>query len=146
MTVLLVLAVMIFWMVAAADTLLGGQGDDTYIVDNINDKVIERSDTVFSVSRINTTAVQGEAWGGMSNNGVFSPNGTQIVFESAANNLVEGDTNNSTDLFMKNQTTGIITRINTDSAGEQATGVQTGVQSSHAAFSLDGSQVTMRLI
>ena len=124
-----------------SDTLLGGQGDDTYIVDNINDNVIERSDTVFSVSRINTTAVQGEAWGGMSNNGVFSPNGTQIVFESAANNLVEGDTNNSTDLFMKNQTTGIITRINTDSAGEQATGVQTGVQSSHAAFSLDGSQV-----
>ena len=120
-----------------SDTLLGGQGDDTYIVDHINDKVIERSDTVFSVSRINTTAVQGEAWGGMSNNGVFSPNGTQIVFESAANNLVEGDTNNSTDLFVKNQTTGIITRINTDSAGEQAM----GGQSSHAAFSLDGSQL-----
>ena len=52
----------------------------------------------------------------------WSPDGTRVAFASAATNLVPGDTNNTTDVFVKNLTTGAIQRISTDSVGTQANG------------------------
>lgn len=52
----------------------------------------------------------------------WSPDGTRIAFASAATNLVPGDTNNTTDVFVKNLATGAIQRISTDSVGTQANG------------------------
>lgn len=52
----------------------------------------------------------------------FSPDGQKLVFVSSASNLVTGDTNGADDIFVKDLTTGVITRISTDSTGGQITG------------------------
>lgn len=57
-----------------------------------------------------------------SGEGVWSPDGARIAFISSASNLVSGDTNDSGDVFLKTLATGAIQRINTDSAGNQASG------------------------
>jgi Tol biopolymer transport system component len=46
-----------------------------------------------------------------------------VVFDSAATNLVEGDTNNNRDIFVHDRQTGQTARISISSAGEQAAGV-----------------------
>jgi Tol biopolymer transport system component len=51
----------------------------------------------------------------------FGPNGTAYVaFQSYADNLVAGDTNNTVDVFVKDLATGAITRASTASDGTQA--------------------------
>ena len=67
---------------------------------------------------------------------VFSPDGTKIAFWSDADNLVSGDTNFSSDIFVKNLVTGAITRISTGAAGQEADGGSSG-----PAFSPDGTKV-----
>ncbi|MCW2282821.1 VCBS repeat-containing protein [Rhodoblastus acidophilus] len=67
-----------------------------------------------------STASDGSKGNGGSNGGVFSPDGTKIAFNSSASNLVAGDTNGVTDLFIKDLTTGATTRISTASDGGQA--------------------------
>jgi hypothetical protein len=44
---------------------------------------------------------------------VFSPDGTKLLFESDASNLVAGDTNGRSDIFLKDLVTGEVTRIST---------------------------------
>ena len=51
---------------------------------------------------------------------VWSPDGTKIAFGSDASNLVPGDTNNDTDVFVKTLATGAIQRISVDATGTQA--------------------------
>ncbi|MBB4196769.1 hypothetical protein CCR94_20820 [Rhodoblastus sphagnicola] len=77
----------------------------------------------------------------------FSPDGRKIVFLSTASNLVAGDTNGTTDVFVKDLTTGVVTRISTASDGSQGTD-NTGndiygsfVDWSRPVFSPDGSMV-----
>lgn len=65
--------------------------------------------------------------------GVFSPDGAQVAFESLASNLVGLDTNATRDLFVKTLATGELRRVSVDAAGGQANG-----QSGGAAFSPDG--------
>jgi len=122
------------------DTMTGGQGNDTYIVDHSNDLIIERPDSGLIVTRANTTATGSQVLGGASTNAKFSADGTRILFESLATNLVGGDTNTSSDIFVKNINTGVVTRINTNSTGMQAN----GGNSSDAAFSADGVNVIFR--
>jgi hypothetical protein len=52
----------------------------------------------------------------------ISADGRYVAFESAATNLVAGDTNWLIDIFVKDLQTGTTTRVSTDSAGNQATG------------------------
>ena len=66
----------------------------------------------------------------------FSPDGTKILFWSDATDLVAGDTNGVSDVFIKDLTSGAITRISTDSSGAQANGYN-GV----AVFSADGTKI-----
>ena len=58
--------------------------------------------------------------------------GRFVAFESLASNLVDGDTNESTDVFVHDRRTGETTRVSVDSRGRQANG-------SSAGSSLDGS-------
>jgi lipopolysaccharide export system protein LptC len=50
----------------------------------------------------------------------ISVDGTKVLFNSAANNIVAGDTNNSTDAFIKDLETGEIIRVTTDSGDKEA--------------------------
>ncbi|MBK6756490.1 MAG: hypothetical protein IPG70_02085 [Moraxellaceae bacterium] len=48
----------------------------------------------------------------------ISADGTKVLFNSDAGNIVAGDTNYSTDAFIKDLKTGEIIRVSTDSTGK----------------------------
>jgi len=62
---------------------------------------------------------------------VISPNGTVITFASAATNLVAGDTNGCTDVFVHDRFNGITERVNLDSTGNEGNGQSNFPQMSH---------------
>lgn len=68
---------------------------------------------------------------------VFSPDGSKVAFTSYASNLVPSDTNGAYDIFVKDLTTGAVTRVTTDSAGNQGNGHSAGL-----VFSPDGTKVS----
>jgi Tol biopolymer transport system component len=67
---------------------------------------------------------------------VFSPDGSKIAFLSAASNLVTGDTNGAADIFVKDLTTGTVTRVSVSGTGTQANS-----NSMAPVFSPDGSKI-----
>lgn len=71
-----------------------------------------------------TTRVSVDSSGLESNGGSYSPglsnDGRYVAFASNASNLVSGDTNEMTDIFLHDRTTGQTTRISVDSGGAQA--------------------------
>ncbi|MEO8669938.1 MAG: hypothetical protein ABI411_01410 [Tahibacter sp.] len=52
----------------------------------------------------------------------LSADGNLMAFCSAATNWVSNDTNGASDVFVKNQTTGVVTRVSVDGAGNQGQG------------------------
>jgi Tol biopolymer transport system component len=74
---------------------------------------------------------------GRSNNLRVSDNGRFVVFESEASNLVRGDTNRATDVFVHDLRGGETTRISISSAGGHGNG-----PSSDPAISADGRFVS----
>ena len=63
----------------------------------------------------------------------ISANGRWVVFESAASNLVAGDTNNLADIFVRDRLTGQTERVSLDGAGNELEGF-----SSSPSISRDG--------
>jgi Ca2+-binding RTX toxin-like protein len=53
----------------------------------------------------------------------YVANGTKVIFNSNANNLVAGDTDGSWDVFVKDVATGTVQRISVDGSGNPITGV-----------------------
>jgi LPXTG-site transpeptidase (sortase) family protein len=53
----------------------------------------------------------------------ISPDGRFIAFESAASNLVAGDTNGRPDIFVHDRITGTTERVSVDSSGGQGSGI-----------------------
>jgi len=66
-----------------------------------------------------------------------SDDGNRVVFESLATNLVAGDTNGKSDIFLRNLVTDSTTRISIATDGSQATGGPVG--STHADISANGA-------
>ena len=64
---------------------------------------------------------------------MVSGDGSVVVFESVASNLVPGDTNGATDVFVHDRTTGTTSRMSVASDGTQA-----NAASARAAVSADG--------
>lgn len=52
----------------------------------------------------------------------ISPDGHYVLFSSAASNLVAGDTNGSSDVFVRDRAAGSTTRVSVDGAGNQIVG------------------------
>ena len=75
----------------------------------------------------------------LSRDGDISADGSLIVFESDATNLVAGDTNNSRDVFVRNRVANTTVRVSLSSAGAQATG-----GSGQPAISADGQSVAFQ--
>ena len=69
-------------------------------------------------------------------NGVYSPDGSQVLFTSNASNLVPGDSNGVSDVFIKTLSSGAIRRVSVSSSGGQADD-----WSSDGQWSSDGSKV-----
>lgn len=94
-----------------------------------------------SISRVNTRSNGGQsAWDGSTPfDASITPDGRYVVFSSAASNLVSGDTNGVSDIFLKDTLTGTLTRISTSSSGKQANGGWGGSDGSlDAQISADG--------
>jgi hypothetical protein len=77
---------------------------------------------------------------------VISADGRFVAFEGQSTQLVPGDTNEATDIFVFNRQTHGITRVNVSSAGDQAltTGASTCSGSLHASISGNGRLVTFQ--
>ncbi|HVU35118.1 MAG TPA: Ig-like domain-containing protein [Opitutaceae bacterium] len=90
-------------------------------------------DNQTSVVRRLSVSQQGKEANGASNNPAISADGRYVAFSSDATNLVFGDTNGFTDIFVVDAITGTITRESISSAGAQANGA-----SFHPSLSQDG--------
>lgn len=92
----------------------------------------------FAIARVNTAA--DGAQGTHSDQVVsLSSDGRYAVFESASANLVAGDTNSATDVFVKHVQSGAIARASTAQDGAQANGAST--LGTSGAVSADGRYV-----
>jgi len=80
------------------------------------------------------TQANGDSWGAS-----VSGDGRYVVFASDATNLLSGDTNAKSDIFLKDLQTGEVTRLSTS-----ATGTQANDASSQPSISSDGRYVTFR--
>jgi Tol biopolymer transport system component len=61
---------------------------------------------------VSTSGGQGDAWAGGSSGGPFaSEDGRFVVFQSPATNMVPGDTNGFTDVFVRDRASGTTTRV-----------------------------------
>jgi Tol biopolymer transport system component len=90
--------------------------------------------TRVSVSSDGTQANEGPGWSGK--NSSISADGRYVAFHSYADNLVSGDTNSATDIFVHDRQTGVTTRVSIASDGTQANGF-----SSSPSISADGRYV-----
>jgi hypothetical protein len=91
----------------------------------------EMNMAIKSITRI-STAAEGALGNGYGVELVFSPNGRFVAFESAASNLVPGDTNGSRDIFVMGLATGTMALANTAVDGTQ------GIFASHTPALLGG--------
>jgi Tol biopolymer transport system component len=89
------------------------------------------------VTRLVSTRSDGGAANGRSVAAVPSADGRYVAFESAAGNLVPGDTNDRVDAFVKDLTTGTVARVGVTEYGKQFPGGSDGV-----SMSADGRRIT----
>ncbi|MET3695127.1 TolB family protein, partial [Methylobacterium goesingense] len=93
-----------------------------------------------TVTRVSTDSTGAQATGGTSTAASISADGTRVAFQSTATNLVTGDTNSASDIFVKDLTTGTTTRVSTDSTGAQTT----SGTSTTPSISADGTRVAFQ--
>ncbi|MBZ0320242.1 MAG: hypothetical protein K8L91_27770, partial [Anaerolineae bacterium] len=89
-------------------------------------------------TRVSVATGGAQATGGFSTSPSISSNGRYVTFRSNATNLVAGDTNGSSDVFVHDRQTGQTTRVSVATGGAQAT----GGSSYEPDLSADGRYVT----
>src|SRR4051794_9738423 len=94
--------------------------------------------TVLSIQAV-STAVGSLIGDGPSSASSISTDGRYVAFISSATNLVTGDTNIASDVFVKNLQTGSLVRASTDSLGNQANS-----RSNQVSLSGDGQYVAFQ--
>ncbi len=108
-----------------ADTMRGGAGADTYMVDNAGD-VVDETTMLGDVAALTygpmlVSASITDGYGnGLSYSSSLSQDGRYALFSSSVNNLTFGDTNDASDVFIRDMLTGTTQRVSTTSSGIQA--------------------------
>lgn len=125
--------------IAADGRFVAFNSDATNLVTNdTNDR---RDLFVRDLTTATTTRVSLSSGGAQANNGCGNPalsaDGRFVAFSSSATNLVTNDTNATSDIFVRDRTTGTTTRVSVRSGGTQAT----GGNSARPALSADGQIV-----
>jgi Tol biopolymer transport system component len=103
--------------------------------DTAESDIFVRDRTLGLTTRISVSPTGGQA-DGSSYRPVISADGSTVVFESLATNLVADDTNDARDVFVADLATGAITRISMSTAGAEG-----DLSSYEATVSADGSVV-----
>ncbi|HET8945324.1 MAG TPA: hypothetical protein VFO59_11130 [Dehalococcoidia bacterium] len=93
-----------------------------------------------TIERVSVTSAELEATGGDSLDTAVSDNGRFVAFASDATDLVAGDTNGMTDIFVRDRADGTTERVSVNSAEEQAL----AGDSERPAISGDGRYVVFR--
>ncbi len=106
-------------------------GSDT---NNLPD-IFVRDRTAETTERVSVTDGEANA-NGQSNNPDISDDGRYVVFDSTGTNLVSGDTNSATDVFMRDRTGGTTTRLSVSTSEAQGTGA-----SSNPSISGDADRI-----
>jgi Tol biopolymer transport system component len=84
---------------------------------------------------VSTAGAQGDFW---ATTAAISANGRFVAFGSQATNLVPGDTNDGSDVFVRDQQTGRTERVSVSTAGVQGTGQSASRDFGGTAISADG--------
>jgi len=130
---------------ASSDPSLSADGRWVAFTSDANNLVsgdINNSSDVFVKDLQSGTLVRassdalGAGAGGASYDASLSDDGRLVAFTSAAEDLVNGDTNRDSDVFVKDLQTGVVTLVSTDANGAQAND-----DSSQAALSGNGRYV-----
>jgi MYXO-CTERM domain-containing protein len=108
-------------------------GDDNGVTD-----VFVRDRLAGTTTRVSKNA-SGESANGPSQYPSLGDVGRFVAFQSAASNLVDGDTNGKTDIFAVDQESGAVQRVSLSSTGEQGNGDSTAPQ-----ISADGVTVVFQ--
>jgi len=114
-----------------------------FTYDNNNTSDIFLKDTQTGQTTMVSTDSTGYPGNGASSRPSISLDGRYVAFQSYAGNLVAGDTNAIGDVFVKDVQTGQITRVSTNSAGNQ---VNMYYDSHSASISADGRYVAFMTI
>ena len=116
------------------------------ILDNNNSRdvfVFVRSTGISTRASVDTSGNEGDAdsW----NAALSAPDGRYVAFQSAATNLVSGDTNGSMDIFVHDLQTGATVRVSVGSTGAEGNGASINPSISadgeFVAFSSDASNL-----
>ncbi|HUG61475.1 MAG TPA: hypothetical protein VMP03_06500 [Methylomirabilota bacterium] len=110
---------------------------DNLVPGDLNDvsDIFVKNLTNGTVELVSTTAL-GDAANGSSFSPWFAPNAGSVAFTSAATNLVDGDFNEASDVFLKDLGSGAVTRLSTAANGDEAI-----FGGSEPVFSPDGARV-----
>ena len=131
---------------ASVDASVSGDGLDvafTSAATNLVAGDVNGVDDIFLRDRVaGTTTLVSVSSAGVQGNGAsldasISGDGRYVVFESAASNLVAGDSNGVDDVFLRDTVAGTTLRLSVGLGGAQANGA-----SFHAEISADGHTVT----
>lgn len=93
-------------------------------------------DRLLGITERVSVSTAGSQGNGISERPSISADGRYVAFQSAATNLVAGDTNSATDIFVRDRLMGTTTRASVSHTGAQAAGV-----SSFPVISADGKFV-----
>lgn len=106
---------------SSANTLVSGDTNGTTYDVFVHDRQTGETTRV----SVSTTGQQGNL---ESSKATISADGRYVVFDSGANNLVPGDTNSTSDVFIHDRQTGETRRVSVSSTGQQANGASNWAQ------------------
>ncbi len=110
-------------------TLVSGDTNELY-------DVFVRDTTGATTTRESVTSNGAQGIVGGSGQPRISADGRYVAFDSTATNLVGGDTNRVADLFLRDRTLSVTTRVSVTPSGQQTNGPST-----KASISLDGQSI-----
>jgi Tol biopolymer transport system component len=93
------------------------------------------------VERVSVDSAGGEGNGAAHLPLSITPDGRFVAFASDADNLVAGDTNGATDVFVRDRATGTTERVSVDSAGGESKGGKSKIGGEYPSLSADGRYV-----
>ncbi|MEG4247372.1 calcium-binding protein [Microcoleus sp. Pol10D4] len=111
-----------------ASNLVPGDTNETY-------DIFVRDTLTNTTTRVSVDSAGNQA-NGDSSNASISANGRFVAFYSGASNFVSGDTNNASDIFVRDTLTNTTTRVSVDAAGNQGNNA-----SFYPSISADGRRV-----
>jgi Tol biopolymer transport system component len=104
------------------------------------DDVFVRDRQAGTTERV-SVAADGSQGNGQSSGPAISADGRFVAFTSLASNLVPGDSNGATDVFVRDRLTGATERVSVDSHGQQGNAASGSTTSAGVAVSSDGRLV-----